>query len=131
MCEYSGFCDMITFFKNIFCSSTFRTIANPSKRFEFVTFRFDNIRVINEDDRLLRTSLFHWGKISFESFFGSAFSKVAGKAVNDIDLSGRFVERMGDFGNQSASGSEHTIIHVGNKFLFRFRKGFGNFIGKR
>ena len=109
ICEYCGFCDMIAFFKNIFCSSTFRTITNPSKRFEFVTFRFDNIRVINEDDRLLRTPLFHQGKISFESFLGRAFSKMSRKAVNDIDLSGEFMERMGDLSKQAAPRSEHTI----------------------
>ena len=71
------------------------------------------------------------GKISFESFSGNPLSKVLGKAVNDIDLSGRYMERMGDFDKQAALRNEHTLIHVGNKFLFRFRKVSGNFIGKR
>lgn len=53
-----------------------------------------------------------------------------GKAVNDIDLSGKFMERMGDFGKQAAPRGEHTIIHVGNKFLFRSRKVSGNLLEK-
>ena len=35
--KYGGFCNMITFRINIFCSGTLRTIAYPAKRLKFIT----------------------------------------------------------------------------------------------
>ena len=54
-----------------------------------------------------------------------------GKTVNDVDLSGRFMQLVNDIGEQAAAGGENAIIHVGDELSFGFRQLFGNFIGKR
>ena len=45
---------MIALFINIFCGSTLGTIEYPSKGFKFITLRFNNIGIIDENDRLFR-----------------------------------------------------------------------------
>ena len=90
-CKYRSFCYMIPFFVNILCGGGFGAIAYPSKGFKFVTFRFDNVTVIDMDDRLIRAPFFYLCQVRYESIFWSAFCKMPGKAVNDIDFSCRFM----------------------------------------
>ena len=83
------------------------------------------------DDRLIGAPFFHQSQISFQGIFRSSFSEMPGKTVNDVDLSGRFMQLVNDIGEQAAAGGENAIIHVGDELSFGFRQLFGNFIGKR
>lgn len=42
----------------------------------------------------------------------------------------RFMQALIDVSEQSVAGSKNTVIHIRNKFSFRFSKRFKNFIGK-
>lgn len=59
--KYGGFCNMITFLINIFCSGTLRTIAYPAKRLKFITIRFYNVTVIDMNDRVSRAPFLYVG----------------------------------------------------------------------
>ena len=90
-CKYSSFRYMISFFINILCSGAFRAIAHQSERFKFIAVRFYNIAVVDMDDQLGRAPIFHLQQISFQSIPGNPFGEMSGKAVNDVNLSGRFM----------------------------------------
>ena len=47
---------------------------------------------------------------------------MSGKAVNGIDLFGRFMKASGDISEETVFGGKNAKIHVGYKFAFRFRK---------
>ena len=53
--KHRGFGYMIALFIDIFCGRALGTITNPSKRFKFKTVGFDNIAVVDMDNRLGRT----------------------------------------------------------------------------
>lgn len=47
-----GFCYMITFLIDIFCSGTLGSIPHPAKGFKFMPLRFYNVTVIDINDRV-------------------------------------------------------------------------------
>ncbi|WP_027291971.1 hypothetical protein [Robinsoniella sp. KNHs210] len=82
--KHRGFGYMIALFIDIFCGRAFGTITYLAKRFKFITVGFDNISVVDMDNRLSRTPLFKLCEISFQSYLGSALCKMLRKAVNKL-----------------------------------------------
>ena len=56
---------------------------------------------------------------------------MSGKAVNDIDLAGGFVQMVNNISQKAAAGGKNTIIQISYKSAVRSGKLSGDFIGKR
>ncbi len=129
-CEGAGFRNRVAFFIDIFCIGVFGAVPDKAEGFEFTAVRFDDIRVINMDDRFVWEPFADWGEIGIQGFARDAFIQMPGEAFNRIDLFRMFVECIHDVGQKAAARSEHTVGHIGGKFFIGFGELSGNFIRK-
>ena len=77
-CKNAGLGYMITFFVNIFCGGTFRTITNDTQSFKFISVRLCNITVINMNDWFIGNPFFNCLKIGNSGFLRNALFKMSG-----------------------------------------------------
>lgn len=118
-CKYTGFCNMIPLFINIFGRITFRSIPDNTKGFEFISVRFYNITVIDMYNWLCGNPFFDNLKLRVNSRYRSPLFQMHGEAVNSVNLFSRFVKLVCNICQEAASRSQHAISDVRDEFLFR------------
>lgn len=124
----TGFRNMITFFINRFCVSTFRTIPDYTESFKFIAVRFYNVTVIDVNDGFGRNPFMDRSKIRFQRSGWNTLIQMSGKTLNGINLFGTFMKLIDNVSQKAAARGKHTIKHICRKLPVRFWKFFRKFI---
>lgn len=83
------------------------------------------------DDRLFRYPFLHFPKVRDHNTGRDALFQMSGQPVDDIDFFRWFMELIDNISQQTASGGEHTVSDIGDKFTIGLREAFGKLIRKR
>lgn len=127
----TGFRGMISFFINVFGVRTFGAVPDETETFKALTVGFDDIRVIDEDNRLRRDYCADVRKIRFNGRWRNTFIQMSGEPFHDIDFLCLFMEPVYDIGEEAAVGGKDAIGHVGSELFIQLGEFFRDFIGKR
>lgn len=108
-CQDTGFGYMVSFFVNIFVFCAPGTIPDKTESFKFITVGFDDVGVINMDNRLCRDPFMDQGQIRADGFWRGTLVQMPSKPFRRIYFFSIFMEVINDIGEEATAGSKNTV----------------------